>query len=212
MVTGVEAEAAKGSINHTRRTAHQDQPTKDRKTLLPHLNGVLTITHVISHPIEHKASMLGKWLPSIKRDIVVLLHVGCIKSFIENWSLIAQDPWILQAFQGFQLPLVDCPSQTSTRVEVSIRSDRNDHGRGTGTLKQRCHQSGPGQHRGVPILDIYHPQEDGGYHSVINLTALNNHILEEHFKMEGFHMVKELIRPQDWLAKVDLKDAYLLVL
>ena len=29
--------------------------------------------------------------------------------------------------------------------------------------------------------------------------------------MEGFHMVKDLIRPQDWLAKIDLKDAYLLV-
>ena len=64
------------------------QPRTEKLTLLPHLNCVPTITHVISHPIEHKVSMLGKWLPSIKRDIVVPLHVGCIKGFIENWSLI----------------------------------------------------------------------------------------------------------------------------
>ena len=29
--------------------------------------------------------------------------------------------------------------------------------------------------------------------------------------MEGFHMVKDLVKPHDWLAKVDLKDAYFLV-
>ena len=29
--------------------------------------------------------------------------------------------------------------------------------------------------------------------------------------MEGFHMVKDLVKPGDWLAKLDLKDAYFLV-
>ena len=60
------------------------QPRTEKLTLLPNLNCVPTITHVISHPIEHKASMLEKWLPSIKRDIIVPLHAGCIKGFIEN--------------------------------------------------------------------------------------------------------------------------------
>ena len=26
--------------------------------------------------------------------------------------------------------------------------------------------------------------------------------------MKGFHMVKNLVKPYDWLAKIDLKDAY----
>ena len=46
---------------------------------------------------------------------------------------------------------------TSNRVEVPIRSDQIDHGRGTGTLKQRCHQSGPGRHWVFRIPDIYRP-------------------------------------------------------
>jgi len=55
------------------------------------------------------------------------------------------------------------------------------------------------------------PKKDGGHRPVINLRALNRFIVEEHFKMEGFHMVKDMAKPGDWLAKIDLKDAYFLV-
>ena len=43
---------------------------------------------------------------------------------------------------------------------------------------------------------------------MINLKALNRLVNTEHFKMEGIHTVKDLLKPGDWLAKVDLKDAY----
>ena len=56
------------------------------------------------------------------------------------------------------------------------------------------------------------PKKDGGFCPVVNLKALNKYILEEHFKMEGFHMVRDLVRQGDWLAKIDLKDAYFLIL
>ena len=36
------------------------------------------------------------------------------------------------------------------------------------------------------------PKKDGGHKPVINLKALNKFIVEEHFKMEGFCMVKDL--------------------
>ena len=52
------------------------------------------------------------------------------------------------------------------------------------------------------------PKKDGGQRPVINLKALNRLVNTEHFKMEGIHMVKDLLKPGDWLAKVDLKDAY----
>ena len=51
-------------------------------------------------------------------------------------------------------------------------------------------------------------KKDGGLRPVINLKALNQHVRTQHFKMEGIHTLKELIRPGDWLAKVDLKDTY----
>ena len=54
-------------------------------------------------------------------------------------------------------------------------------------------------------------KKDGSHRPVINLKALNKFAVEEHFKMEGFHMTKDLVKPEDWLAKIDLKDAYFLV-
>ena len=50
-------------------------------------------------------------------------------------------------------------------------------------------------------------KKDGGFRPVVNLKALNKYIQEEHFKMEGFHMVRDLVRQGDWLAK----DAYFLI-
>ena len=52
------------------------------------------------------------------------------------------------------------------------------------------------------------PKKDGGQRPVINLKALNRLVNTEHFKMEGIHTVKDLLKPGDWLAKVDFKDAY----
>ena len=52
------------------------------------------------------------------------------------------------------------------------------------------------------------PKKDGKQRPVINLKALNQYIQTYHFKMEGLQMLKDLIKPGDWLAKVDLKDTY----
>ena len=32
-----------------------------------------------------------------------------------------------------------------------------------------------------------------------------------HFKMEGSHMLKDILKQGDWMTKVDLKDAYFMV-
>lgn len=52
------------------------------------------------------------------------------------------------------------------------------------------------------------PNKDGRQRPVINLKALNLFIEPQHFKMEGLHTVKEIIKPGDWFVKLDLKDAY----
>ena len=55
------------------------------------------------------------------------------------------------------------------------------------------------------------PKKDGGQRPVINLKHLNRFVKSEHFKMEGLHTVKALIQKNNWLAKVDLKDAFFMV-
>ena len=52
-------------------------------------------------------------------------------------------------------------------------------------------------------------KKDGGQRPVINLKCLNHYVKTEHFKMEGLHLLPDLLQPQDWMVKLDLKDAYL---
>ncbi|XP_028411552.1 uncharacterized protein LOC114534197 [Dendronephthya gigantea] len=54
-------------------------------------------------------------------------------------------------------------------------------------------------------------KKDGGNRPVINLKQLNQHLIYEHFKMEGIHMLRDLLKRDDYLIKIDLKDAYLTV-
>ena len=49
------------------------------------------------------------------------------------------------------------------------------------------------------------PKKDGGNRSVINLKALNSLILYSHFKMEGLHLLKYLLRENNFMCKVDRK-------
>ena len=55
------------------------------------------------------------------------------------------------------------------------------------------------------------PKKDGGYRPIINLKRLNEFVPHHHFKMEGIHMLKDLLKKGDFMAKIDLKDAYFAV-
>ena len=55
------------------------------------------------------------------------------------------------------------------------------------------------------------PRKDGGQRPVINLKSLNTFVHTEHFKIEGIHVLKDLLRAGDLMAKVDLKDAYFML-
>ena len=43
----------------------------------------------------------------------------------------------------------------------------------------------------------------------MNLKKFNDHTVYEKFKMEGMGTVRELVRPEDWAGKVDMRKAYL---
>ena len=45
----------------------------------------------------------------------------------------------------------------------------------------------------------------------MSVEALNMFIQEKHFRMDGLYVVRDLVRQGDWLAKIDLKDAYFLI-
>jgi len=50
-------------------------------------------------------------------------------------------------------------------------------------------------------------KKDGGQRPVINFKSLNQFVKAAHFKMEG--LLPDLLQPGNWMAEMDLKDAYL---
>ena len=52
------------------------------------------------------------------------------------------------------------------------------------------------------------PKKNGGHRLVIDLSALNKHIVQSHFKMEDKEVMKSLINPSDYLASIDLRNAF----
>ena len=52
------------------------------------------------------------------------------------------------------------------------------------------------------------PRKDEGNRPVLDLKKLKNFIHCLRFKMEGLFLVRELLSPNDWMYKLDLKDAY----
>jgi len=55
------------------------------------------------------------------------------------------------------------------------------------------------------------PKKDGSFRPVINLRPLNRFIVVAHFKMDNLTILKDLLQPEEWMASIDLKDAYLSV-
>ena len=49
---------------------------------------------------------------------------------------------------------------------------------------------------------------DGGKRPEINLKNLNLFILYQHFKMEGLHLLRDLLQEGDYMCKIDLRNAY----
>ena len=52
-------------------------------------------------------------------------------------------------------------------------------------------------------------KKDGGQRPVVNIKCLNCYVKIKQFKMEGLHLLPDLLQAQDWMVKLDLKDAYL---
>ncbi len=52
------------------------------------------------------------------------------------------------------------------------------------------------------------PKRDGGFRMILNLSILNKYVTYQHFKMDTFANALTLLSPGDYMASVDLKDAY----
>ena len=135
---------------------------------------------------------------------------GRLKHFQRAWKLITKDPEILSLIKGYKIPLLKTPIQDKTPpiphmskaqknlVEIEIETMLRK-----GAICRTNHAAG----EFISNLFLVE-KKDGGQRPVINLKHLNQFVPFEHFKMEGLHCLKYMLRKGDFMCKLDLKDAY----
>jgi hypothetical protein len=137
---------------------------------------------------------------------------GRLQHFAQNWKLLTSDSFVLSAVEGYRIEFSRRPPFNQPRdpihfseadaaiVDAEIQAMLD---------KAAIHEIDPTEApRGFYSNLFFVPKKDGGIRPIINLRTLNQNISAPHFKMEGLHMLRDLIRPNDFVCKLDLKDAY----
>lgn len=61
------------------------------------------------------------------------------------------------------------------------------------------------------VSPIFAKEEPEKFRPIVNFKGLNEHIEYQILKMETLTDVKDTLRQNDWMVKIDLKDAFLSV-
>ena len=138
---------------------------------------------------------------------------GRLQYFTANWERLTQDQWVLDAVQGYAIPFTRQPHQPLPPRALGHSSEEEDllQTEISSMLEKQAIEATTPSGRGFLSTLFLVPKKDGGQRPVINLKPLNRFMRTEHFRIEGIHVLRDLLRAGDWMAKVDLKDAYFML-
>ena len=129
---------------------------------------------------------------------------------MQNNPFLQKKPWVLQQVMGHKVEFNSEPFQSHQPVTECSQQEA--------PLMQREIELLLAKGAIIPITQapaeqgfistVFLDPKDGGARPVINLRALNYFISSQHFKMEGMHLLKDLIQSGNWVMRVDLKNAY----
>ena len=132
--------------------------------------------------------------------------------FKSNWMTLTQDPWIQQTISGYKIPFTSPPRQWRPRITRATQPEMKQNlltAISSLISKGAVKEVAPHPDEFLSTLFLVEKQDKSGkYRPVINLKALNQFLPKETFKMESLNTVRSLLRPEDFMMKIDLKDAY----
>ena len=167
------------------------------------------------HPTTRPTTlpMLGSTLMLPFNLINVPHHIiaGRLQHFIHNWMILTKDVWIHSTIKGFHILLKSSPTQTCVREMQRSKESEDIVNQELQALLDKKIITPIAQSPTLttflsPIFTI--PKKNGEQRLIINLRQLNKSMTKQHFKMEGAHLLSDLLVMNDWMVKVDLKEAY----
>ena len=138
-------------------------------------------------------------------------YAGNLANFLLSWRSITSDPWVLEAVSGYHLEFCTKPVQTKLpNPPILSVADKE-------IIDEELHKL---LHKGAIEQAPYCkdqfisnmflvPKKTGDLRPVKNLKSLNEFVEKIHFQMENIDMVKNLIKPGNYLASINFKDAYI---
>ena len=144
--------------------------------------------------------------------INILKPAARLKYFLRQWEILTQDPIILDIVRGYRVIFHTQPWQKAIPVTYASNENAALLSKEISKLVQKgavsqLNNSTNGFYSRLFLV----PKKGGDLRPVIDLSNLNRFITNEHFQMENILSLRHLLNPQDLMAKVDLKDAYLTV-
>ena len=163
--------------------------------------------------VIHDVSKFETLLPVIVTGLeqsVKCFKAGNLTSFLSNWRTITSDSEILDMITGTTIDFKYLPVQHGP---PAIRAFSDTESQIIGTEIEKLLNKGVIVRTDRETGDFISPlflreKKDGSHRMILNLKALNESIVYHHFKMDTLGSVIKLMRPNCFMATIDLKDAY----
>ena len=188
---------------------HQSQPSTLRPTITPLLATETTSLQQSSKAIDLQHSIQNNNY-SIPSDGIQ--PGGRLNKFYNNWIKVISHKWPLSVIrEGYKIQLNSNPipwklKKMNLKLEDQIAVDQAvEKFMTAGKI-----EISPSQSRDY-LSNFFTIQEATKRRPILDCKMINNYIQCHHFKMEGVPALREVIERNDFICKIDLKDAYVVV-
>lgn len=140
----------------------------------------------------------------------VTFRAGNIQYHLAEWEEITSDLEVLQIVQGIKLDFWSFPTQNFVPRPYRVSEQDGEQ------LKSQIHDL---VLRGIVerisnaeakyISNVFiRPKSNGKYRMIVDMSKLNDNIEKKHFKMDHLQVAIDMMKPNSFMASIDLKDAY----
>ena len=117
---------------------------------------------------------------------------------------------------GYRIPFLSHPPLSAVPIPMPSYNPSSTKGVALGEVSQALIAKGAVELAPLPSPGFYSRlfvvwKTSGSWHPVIDLSTLNRFVDVSHFQMETIQPVLLSVRQGDWMASIDLKEAYLQV-
>ena len=127
------------------------------------------------------------------------------------------DPWVVEVLRvGYRIPVLSRPPLSAVPIPMPSYNPLSTKGVALGEVTQALIAKGAVELAPLPFPGFYNRlfvvwKTSGSWRPAIDLSTLNRFVDVSHFRMETIQSVLLSVRQGDWMASIDLKEAYLQV-